>query len=753
MLDLFWGRDMRRTLFGLSVLLCAGAALAQSAPEAGLTARFDSQISSDEMRGWMKLMAAEPNQVGGPHDKINADWLLARFKEYGWDAHIETFKVLYPTPLSETLEMKGPKPWKAMLQEPPIPGDSSSTAKDYALPAYVAFQGDGDVSAPLVYVNYGMIDDYKRLATLGISVKGRIVIARYGQGWRGLKPKLAQEHGAIGCLIYSDPADDGYSVESVYPKGPARPPRGIQRGSVADMTLYPGDPLTPGVGATDDAKRLTRETAPSLMKIPTLPISYADAQVLLGTLDGPVAPGNWHGTLPITYRVGPGNRPVHMAVKSEWSLKPAYDVIATLKGSMWPDQWVIRGNHHDGWVFGASDPLAGQIAMLAEATALGGLAKSGWKPKRTIVYTSWDAEEPMLLGSTEWAETHAAELQQKAVLYINSDGNGRGTLNMGGSEDMVKFAGDVAATVIDPETHVPVGQRRRAVMGVHGLAGGGDDHQKWMEKTASDPAKDAPIAALGSGSDFSPFLQRLGIETLDFGFGGEGQDGGVYHSRYDTFEHHSRFVDPGFVYAGALAETIGHAVLMAADADLPLQQAGDFADTVAQYADEVKKLADARRGMAETQNALLKANAFALAADPTEPHADPVALSPVPKIDFAALDGAVAALKTSAKAYDDALAVKGAGLSPEKRAQLQKLMQSLDQTLLNERGLPGRDWYRNLVYAPGRYTGYGAKTLPGIREAIEEERWADAVTYIGLTSDAFKAYAARLDEATAVLNG
>ena len=746
---------MRRSvLFGLAGILLAGSAFAQSSNDyASLVSRFDAQINPHELDGWMKLMAAEPNQVGSPHDKSNADWILKQFQAFGWDAHIETYRVLYPTPISETLEVKSlnGKPWKATLQERPIPGDSSSRTKDLTLPAYVAYQGDGDVTAPLVYVNYGNVDDYKRLEELGISVKGKIVIARYGQGWRGLKPKLAQEHGAIGCLIYSDPADDGYSVESVYPKGPARPPRGIQRGSVADMTLYPGDPLTPGVGATDNAPRLKREDAPTILKIPTLPISYADAQVLLSTLDGSVVPPNWRGTLPITYRVGPGNRPVHMAVKSEWSLKPIYDVIATMKGSVYPDQWVIRGNHHDGWVFGASDPLAGQIALLAEAKGLGELAKGGWKPRRTIVYTSWDAEEPMLLGSTEWAETHAGELQQKAVLYINSDGNGRGTLNMGGSEDMVKFAGDVAATVTDPETHVPVGQRRRAVMGVHGLAGGDDDHQKWMEKTALDPAKDAPIAALGSGSDYSPFLQRLGIETLDFGFGGEGQDGGVYHSRYDTFEHHSRFVDPGFVYARALAGVIGHAVLMAADADLPLQQAGDFADAVTQYADEVKKLADARRGMAETQAKLLAANAFTLAADPTKPHANPVALKPVPKFDFAPLDDAVAAMKKSAAAYDAALAAKGAGLSPGKRAQLQALMQSLDQTLLNDRGLPGRDWYRNLVYAPGRYTGYGAKTLPGIREAIEEERWGDAVTYIGLTADAFKAYAARLDQATAVM--
>ncbi|MGZ5930326.1 MAG: PA domain-containing protein, partial [Rhizomicrobium sp.] len=409
---------MRRSVYlGLAGFLLTGAAFAQTSNDyASLTTRFDASINPRELDGWMKLLAAEPNQVGSQHDKTNADWILKQFQNFGWDAHIETYRVLYPTPVSETLEMPNlnGKPWKATLQERPIAGDSSATAKQYALPAYLAYQGDGDVTAPLVYVNYGNVDDYKRLEQLGISVKGKIVIARYGEGWRGLKPKLAQDHGAIGALIYSDPADDGYSVDGVYPKGSMRPAQGVQRGSVADMTLYPGDPLTPGIAATENAKRLTRETSPSILKIPALPISYGDAQVMLAAMDGVVAPDNWRGHLGITYRVT-GTVPVHLAVKSEWSLKTIYDVIATLKGSQYPDQWVIRGNHHDGWVFGASDPLSGQTALLAEAQALGRLVRGGWKPKRTIVYTSWDAEEPMLLGSTEWAEDHADELKQKAV--------------------------------------------------------------------------------------------------------------------------------------------------------------------------------------------------------------------------------------------------------------------------------------------------------------------------------------------------
>ena len=741
---------MRRSvLFALAGFALPGLAFAQSPDQAALFAQLDSAIHPDEVRDFNKLMSAEPNHVSSPHDKANADFMLAQFKSWGWDAHIEQFKVLYPTPLDEKLEMLGPKPFTATLQEPPIPGDSSATAKDPALPAYLEYQGDGDVTAPLVYVNYGGVDDYKRLEQFGISVKGKIVIARYGQSWRGLKPKLAQDHGAIGCIIYSDPADDGYSIDATYPDGPARPPAGIQRGSVMDMMIYPGDPLTPGVGATEKAQRLTREDAQTVLKIPVLPISYADASVMMAAMDGPVAPGDWRGHMAITYRVGGGGPPVHMMVKSEWSLKNIYDVIAMMKGSVYPDQWVVRGNHHDGWVFGSSDPLAGQSAMLEEAKALGAMRKTGWKPKRTIVYTSWDAEEPMLLGSTEWAETHADELQKKAILYINSDGNSRGVLNVGGSEDLEKFAGQVMADLTDPETGLKVADRRRARLQL----ASGNDHMRFMARVADDPAKDMPIEALGSGSDYTPFLQHLGVATLDFGFGGEGNSNGVYHSRYDTFEHHSKFVDPGFVYDAMLAKTVGRAVILAADSDLPIIHAGNFADASAQYVTELKSLAEERKRMAENQLKLLTAKAYERAADPTRPHADPTPFKAVPDFDFAPLDQAVTALKKSAADYDAAIAANGARLSPANRAKLLTLMQSLDQTLLTEQGLPGRGWYKNLIYAPGRFTGYGVKTMPGVREAIEDERFDDVPKYVVLTAVALKAYAARLDQATALLAG
>jgi N-acetylated-alpha-linked acidic dipeptidase len=739
-------------------LICIGVALrapALTSPdEAALERNFDALIHPDEMRDWMKLLAAQPNHVSSPHDKTNADQILAWFKEWGWDAHIETFWVLYPKPISETLELVAPTKFSATLQEPPIPGDSSATATDPVLPDYAVYQGDGDVTAGLVYVNYGMLDDYKTLQRLGVSVKGKIVIARYGSGWRGLKPKLAQDHGAVGCIIYSDPAQDGYAIEATYPEGPMRPPHGVQRGSVLDMGLYPGDPLTPGIGATKDAKRLKVSDAPTIMKIPTIPISYADAQVLLGAIGGPVAPANWRGALPITYRVGPGPALVHLAIKSDWQQQPIYDVIAMMKGSTWPDQWIVRGNHHDGWVFGASDPLSGQVALLAEAKAFGGLVKQGWRPKRTLVYTSWDAEEPMLLGSTEWAEEHADELKKKVVLYINSDTNERGFLGVGGSHDFQHLVNQVASDVIDPETGVPIGQRLRAKMRIAALAPGANEHIKAEAKIAADPNKDFPIEALGSGSDFSAFMDHLGLPVLDVGFYEEGHSGGVYHSRYDTFEHHTRFVDPGFVYDAMLAKTVGRIVMRVADSDLPVQNASDFANAVSNYLDQIKKLADDERDEAEAQAKLLHDRAFQLAADPTKPGGLPTPLDRVPQFDFAPLKNAVDRLKRAAKSYDDALAKNGAHLSAIQVARLQALMVTIDQTLAPENvGLPGRSWYKNLVYAPGRYTGYESKTLPGVREAIEDRRWPDVNRYIPLTAQALNAYSDRLDAATAVLNG
>ncbi len=740
-------------LAATALVIAAPQALA--APDKVLEAKFDGMISTAEMDGWLKTLAAEPNHVGSAHDKANAEMTLALFKSWGWDAKMETFWVLYPTPKDVALELTAGAgaPFKATLTEAPIPGDETSSRTKDELPAYVAFQGDGDVTAPLVYVNYGMPADYDALERMGVSVKGKIVIARYGAGWRGLKPKLAQEHGAVGCIIYSDPRDDGYSIDDVYPKGAARPPQGFQRGSVADMTLFPGDPTTPGYGSTKDARRTPRDEAPTILKIPTLPISYGDATVLLKSLDGPVAPPSFRGSLPITYHVGGSGGTAHIKVVSNWDLTPVYDVVAMLKGKEAPDEWVIRGNHRDGWVFGASDPLSGHVAMMGEAKALGALAKAGWKPKRTIVYTSWDAEEPMLLGSTEWAETHAAELKKKAVVYINSDSNSRGFLGVGGSHSLQHFVNEAAADVTDPQTGVSVRDRLRASMGVQAVENPANPRAVALGRAAADPNRDLPIEALGSGSDYSGFLQNLGLATLNLGFGGEGSDGGVYHSAYDTYEHHTKFVDPGLAYSGALAKVTGRMVMRLADADLPVQRYGDFADTVAGYLDEVKRLADAKRDEAAARTRLLAAGAYKLADDPTISRGDPAPLAASPRLDFAPMDRAVARLKASAAGFDAALSAKGASLSPAQKKKLDATLMPLEQTLLRDKGLPFRPWYKNMIYAPGRFTGYGAKTLPGVREAIEERRFDDAATYIGLTAEALGDYAAGLGKATAVING
>jgi N-acetylated-alpha-linked acidic dipeptidase len=744
----------------IAALACAAALVAlvpaaRAAPDEALEARFDAIIDPAEIDGWLKTMAAEPNHVGSAHDKANADMTLALFRQWGWDAKIETFWVLYPTPKDQALELVSGAgaPFRATLTERPIPGDATSARTRDELPAYVAYQGDGDVTAPLVYVNYGLPADYEALQRLGVSVKGKIVIARYGGGWRGLKPKLAQEHGAVGCIIYSDPRDDGYATGDVYPKGPARPPQGVQRGSVADMTTFPGDPTTPGYASTKDAKRLSRAESPAILKIPALPIGYGDAEVLLAALDGPVAPPSFRGALPITYHVGGGEAAkVRHKVVSDWSLKPAYDVIAKLEGEN-SGEWVVRGNHRDGWVFGASDPLSGHSAMMAEAKALGALYRSGWKPARTIVYASWDAEEPMLLGSTEWAEQHAAELKAKGLVYINSDSNGRGFLRVGGSHSLQHFVNQVAADVADPQTGAPVGARLRARMAVRAEAQPMDPRAAAEGRFAADPGRDLPIEALGSGSDYSAFLQHLGLASLDVGFGGEGDAGGVYHSAYDTYEHHSRFVDPGAAYAAALAKVAGRMVIRLADADLPVQHYGDFAATVGGYLDQVKKLADTQRDEARARARMLSSGAYRLADDPTISRGDPAPLAASPSLDFAPMDTAVAKLEAAATTFDRTLAAKGASLSPAQKRKLNAALRPLEQRLLRDEGLPFRPWYKNVVYAPGRFTGYGAKTLPGIREAIEERRFDDAATYIALTAAALSDYAAGLDAATAVVNG
>jgi N-acetylated-alpha-linked acidic dipeptidase len=719
-----------------------GFSAAHAAEERALEGRFDASLRRDEMGPWLKRLSARPHHVGSPYDKENAEFLAGLFRSWGYDTRIEEFQVLFPTPKERVLELIAPQHYTASLTEPPLAEDSTSGQAAEQLPLYNAYSIDGDVTGDLVYVNYGVPKDYEDLERRGVDVKGKIVISRYYGSWRGIKPKVAAEHGAIGCIIYSDPREDGYVQGDVYPKGGYRPEHGGQRGSVADMPLYPGDPLTPGIGATADAKRLDIKDAKTITKIPVLPISYADAAPLLRALGGPMAPASWRGALPFPYHLGPGPARVHLKLAFNWTMAPVRDVIARLPGSEWPDEWIIRGNHHDGWVNGATDPLSGLVAELEEARAVADLVNRGWKPRRTIIYAAWDGEEPGLLGSTEWVETHAAELTQKAVLYINSDTNGRGFFEVGGSHTLEKMVGQVAHDVVDPESHVSIAERRHATMIVEG-----DAAQRKEAKSG-----ELRIAALGSGSDYSPFLQHLGIASLNIGFGGEGQYG-QYHSIYDTYDHFMRFMDPQFKYGVALASTAGRLVLRTASADVLPFDFQHFSDTVGRYVKDVADLADHLREETDERNKAIEDKLFEAAADPQETWVTPRPKDPVPHFNFAPLENARDRLEKSAKAYQAALEKAGPGadaLSPEARRQLDTVLLKAERALTGG-GLPRRPWYVHQIYAPGFYTGYGVKTLPGVREAIEERKWSEVDEQVTATAKAIDAFAGGVDQATAIL--
>src|SRR5580698_750202 len=598
------------------------------------------------LREYMRRLSARPHHVGSPYDKDNAEWILAHFKEWGLDAHIETFDVLFPTPKVRLLEMLEPTKFTAKLEEPALAIDPTSNQKSEQLPTYNAYSIDGDVTAPLVFVNYGLPEDYEKLDRLGMSVNGAIVIAKYLHSWRGIKPKVAAEHGAIGCLIYSEPHDDGYTRDNVFPVGPMRPPDGVQRGSVMDFpSNSPGDPLTPGIGATPAAKRLELKDAKSITKIPVLPISYGDAQPLLAALAGPMAPEEWRGTLPIPYHVGPGPAQVHLKVAFNWDIKPVYDVIAKIPGSVAPDEWIIRGNHHDAWVNGAEDPISAQVSLLEEARALSLLLKQGWKPRRTIIYCAWDGEEPMLLGSTEWVEQHADELRQHAAVYINSDANERGYLDVEGSHSLQSLMNGVAKDVEDPESKVSVFKRQQARVVLHGTP---------KQQAEARAGGDLGIGALGSGSDFSAFVDHCGIATVNLGFAGEDPSGN-YHSIYDDFYWYSHFSDYDFVYGRALAQVAGLSVLRMADADIMPYDFEGLSHTVAQYIDEVKALLESRRKQAEEIKQNLNDGVYQAANDPRNPTVAPPAEEIPPYLNFAPLDNAATALSQAAMHYNKAL--------------------------------------------------------------------------------------------------
>jgi N-acetylated-alpha-linked acidic dipeptidase len=714
---------------------------AGSEKQKGLEKQFDAQMNSQNLDTWMKFLSSHPHHVGSAKGKANADYMADLFRQWGYQTEISTYYVLFPTPKTRVLELLGSKPYKAKLEEPSLTEDKTSGQKSEQLPSYNAYSADGDVTSELVFVNRGIPADYEELERMGIDVKGKIVIAKYGGSWRGIKPKVAAEHGAIGCLIYSDPADDGYVQGDTYPDGPFRRADAVQRGSVMDMPVYPGDPLTPDVGATKNAKRLDIKDVKTIMKIPVLPISYEDALPLLRSLGGPVAPAAWRGGLPITYHVGPGKDKVHLKLAFNWDQKPVHNVIATMVGSEFPDQWVIRGNHHDGWVNGAADPLSGMVAEMEEARALGELVKKGFKPRRTVVYCAWDGEEPALLGSTEWAEDHQKELKEKTVAYINSDGNGRGFIGASGSHTLEPFFNQVIEDVKDPQTGVSVKERRYAKQLV-------DADKTSRSKLLGN--KYMKLGALGAGSDYSPFIQHMGIASMNLGYGGE-DPGGEYHSIYDSYDLFTRFKDPGFQYGIALAKTAGRITMRLANADALPFDFNSFYKTLNDYATEVKTLLDNQRMETESETKMIQENLFAEAKDPKKTYADPVIKQPVPFLNFSELDNSIMQLKASAEEFQKVYG-NATSLPVEKLNQLNMLLYKAERSLIDADGLPRRPWYKHQVYAPGFYTGYGVKTLPGIREAIEQRNWKEAQENIGIVSKVIEAYNAQVQQANNLLS-
>jgi N-acetylated-alpha-linked acidic dipeptidase len=706
---------MRKLIAIASLLVSASALLAQ---QQSWDEKFRALPKAENIRANMQRLAARPHHVGSPYSKDNAEWMLAQFKSWGWDVQIERFDVLFPTPKERALEMTEPARFVAKLDEPVVTVDPTSGQKTEQLPSYNAYSIDGDVTAPLVYVNYGRVEDYKQLERLGVSARGAIVIVRYGQIFRGVKVKIASEYGAVGCLIYSDPRDDGYFGGAVFPNGPMRPSDGVQRGSVEDLATGSGDPLTPGYGSVPGAQRIAMRESPLLTKIPVLPISYGDAQPMLAALGGLMAPVDWRGALPIPYHLGPGPSKVHLKVSFNWDQKPLWDVIAKIPGSTFPDEWIVRGNHHDGWVNGANDPVSGMAPELEEARALGELRKQGWQPKRTIVYASWDGEEPGLLGSTEWVEQHEKELREHAVAYINSDGNGRGFISMQGTHMLERFLNDVARDINDPETNVSVLKRRQALA---------------VSRNQNDERKDARersdlrIGALGSGSDYTPFIQHAGIASINLGFGDEDDDG-IYHSIYDDFYFYTHFLDTDFAYGRALAQTAGTTVIRLADADVVPIEFTDFADTVQKYGRELKELLTKKQDDIRERNRQVADGVFAAVRDPRKPVPIPKVEAIPPAINFAPLDNAVTALTDAARRYDKSLSASRTAVASDRKAlaALNAKLRQAEIQLIDNEGLFRRPWYRHLIYAPGYYTGYGVKTIPGVREGIEDGRYADA---------------------------
>ena len=631
-----------------------------------LESQATAAIDAAKIGAHIKHMSAEPHAAGSAAGLSVAKYALDLFQKWGLEAQIEQFEALLPYPVERSVEMIAPVRFKLRLAETPLKEDPDS-ADAKQLPTYNAYSASGEVTAEAVYVNYGLPEDYEYLKKIGVDVRGKIVLARYGKSWRGTKPKVAAENGAAACLIFSDPKDDGFWRGDVYPKGPFRPPQGVQRGSVMDMPISVGDPLTPGWASEAGAKKLTIKEAKSLMTIPVLPIGYGDARPILEKLTGPVAPEDWRGALPFTYHIGPGSSKLHLKLKLDSGIRPVYNVVAKIPGQN-PNQWVIYGNHHDAWVNGAHDPLSGAAVVLETARVLAAMRLTGWKPKRTLLFTLWDAEEFGLIGSTEWVEKHQAELRNKAVVYINSDSNGVGTLGASGSHSLEQFMEQVARDTKDPKTGKTLLQ---------------------LPRRATEPQQGFKLGALGAGSDYVAFMHHAGVASLNLGFAGA-NNGGVYHSIYDSYAWYTRFGDKDFKYGKLLSEVMVRTILRFSESAILPFEFSRLAATIRQYTEEIDKQAGAKK---------------------VEWQIVPTELS---RMDSLAKQFDVQVSRVSAIEGSSALAAANTALG------------KVEQGLQIEGGLPQRPWYRHSLTAPGMYTGYGAKTLPGIREAVDLNRTQEA---------------------------
>jgi N-acetylated-alpha-linked acidic dipeptidase len=660
----------------------AGYTSTSARREQALEAAIAGKPSADRMNTYHLALTGEPHHAGTDANIELADYYAARLKEFGFDSvALYRYEVLLPRPIQRQITLLAPERYELKLREPPLANDPD-TKKPGALPPYNAYAADGDVTGDVVYVNYGIPDDYQVLDSLGISVRGKIVIARYGASWRGIKPKVAAEHGAVACIIYSDPKEDGYVQGDVLPKGKWRPEWGVQRGSVMDMPVYPGDPQTPDRPSKPGVQRIPLAQVQTIQKIPTIPISYGDALPILRNLSGPVVPPTWRGGLPITYHAGPGAARVHLVLKNDWGVRPIVDVVGIIRGSDEPQKLVMAGGHRDAWTFGGRDPLAGAVSLLETARVMADLAKNGQRPRRSIAIVSWDAEEYGLLGSTEYGEEFSDALQRNVILYLNRESYTAGDFSASGVHSLQPVVNSVTRAVQMPDG-------KRTIF------------DAWAADARPANILDLPagrqvrLGALGSGSDYTVFVDHLGIASLDMGFESEN---GVYHSLYDTHWFFTTFGDPGFAYGVKLAELVGVFLERMANADvLPFDYAST-AETVDRYLDELEKEAkslklDVDLSGVRTSNARLGATAAALNAE----------VERIARLD-----------------------ATGLGRSKDALAQLNDQITRAEQAFLSRDGLPRRPWFRHQLYAPGAYTGYGVKTLPGVREAMEKHDAAEA---------------------------